>query len=94
MNSPDAYFHSDAIYEACIDQSEAYNDWLELTAMQIVERWKSELKADDHIADLDLDGADITALGVERQLPVEQILFSLAWKFADESGLYEELSWS
>ena len=94
MNEPDAYWAVDALQEACEAVSDARADWLETTTLQILTRWNAELKEDDHIADIGYDGADITLLAIEAQVPFDKKLFDLAWKFADESGLYEKLSWS
>ena len=97
MNEPDAYFFVDKLRADCEKHSEAYGDWLEEATIRIMERWEKELRDLGEIADLGgWEHDDIIAFAVTHSggVPYQKALFDLAWKHADESGLYEKLSWS
>ena len=87
------YHHIDKAHDEDITDFDARAEYNEDAAIKVMQRWQSELDADDHIPDLGYDHNDIMALCIEQQIPFAKCLFDLAYKHVEDNDVYGKLQW-
>jgi len=91
MTNP--YSYADMRHDEDCTDFDAKADYLEESAIDIMQLWTKEIRDSGRIDWIDLDDVEITQMCVDQQLPWDAVMYSLAYKRAEEK-LVEDLKWS
>ena len=92
MTNP--YEYADMAHDRADREAEARTDWEEAEAPRLADRWRTELKKDGRIDDLDIEYHEVMAIALESQIPFDMVLVRLADKYLVENDCWSKLQWN